>query len=325
MKGMIGGGVLRLKQLLLTISVIFTIYTILLSSLLYLFGYDNIIYNISLILSTVTGGGLLPTSTSISADNTMVLFIIMVGMIISALPFAFHYAIFSKKVKTRRMRPEIYVFLGIIFVSTIIFYFLISSTNISSKLMVSLFHIVSASTNTGFQFIDISSLSEQSKILLIVLMLIGGTAFSTAGGIKVGRILQVVQKLTNKRFAADVSTRSISSTSSRYDNSLNFYETKLQTLKEEKTFREALFVIALFVIFSFVTGIVLMYIEHKDFLDTLFESVSALSTTGITAGITSMNMDNISKVFLIVNMITGRFEIIAVVYLFLGISLRRKR
>jgi len=70
---------------------------------------------------------------------------------------------------------------------------------------------------------------------------------------------------------------------------------------------------------------VLLHFEQKDFLDSLFESVSALTTTGITAGITSMDMDIVSKAFLVVNMIAGRFEIIAIVYLFLEVSRRRKR
>src|SRR5918997_5080542 len=44
MKGMIGGGILKLKQLLLTIGVIFTFYTVILVVLLYLFGNFNIVY-----------------------------------------------------------------------------------------------------------------------------------------------------------------------------------------------------------------------------------------------------------------------------------------
>jgi trk system potassium uptake protein TrkH len=56
---------------------------------------------------------------------------------------------------------------------------------------------VSASTTSGFQFIDISSISLEIKILLMILMLIGGCAFSTAGG-KVGRLLQIAQKLKEK-------------------------------------------------------------------------------------------------------------------------------
>jgi trk system potassium uptake protein len=69
---------------------------------------------------------------------------------------------------------------------------------------------------------------------------------------------------------------------------------------------------------------VLWHMEQKDFLDSLFESVSALTTTGITAGITSMDMDLVSKAFLVVNMIAGRFEIIAIVYLFIEMLKRKK-
>ena len=327
MKGMIGGGILRLKQLLFTISVIFSVYTVALSTSLYMSGNTNMIYNVSLVLSTVTGGGFLPTSTSLASENTFQLLTIMAGMTISALPFAFHYAVFSRELKTTRMRPEIYVYLGIMTVSILVFYFLIASANsttTSLSPMTSAFHVVSAMTTSGFQFADIALLSAEGKIMLITLMLIGGTAFSTAGGIKVGRILQIVQKMTRRKFTADTSTRSISSTSSRYNSSFNPYEPKTEKVKEEKTFNEAIMVIVLFVAVSFVTAVVLWQLEQKDFLDSLFESVSALTTTGITAGITSMDMDLVSKAFLVVNMIAGRFEIIAIVYLFLEIS-RRKR
>jgi trk system potassium uptake protein len=244
---------------------------------------------------------------------------------ISALPFAFHYAVFSRELKTTRMRPEIYVYLGMISASILVFYYFIATTGTTSRLMTSAFHVVSAMTTSGFQFADIPLLSAEGKIMLITLMLIGGTAFSTAGGIKVGRILQIVQKMTRRKFTADTSTRSISSASSRYNSSFNTQEPKTEKLKEEKTFNEAVMVIVLFVAVSFVTAVVLWHIEQKDFLDSLFESVSALTTTGITAGVTSMDMDLVSKAFLVVNMIAGRFEIIAIVYLFLEISRRKKK
>ncbi len=324
MKGMIGGGILRLKQLLLTISVIFSVYTMTLSLLLYLSGSTNTIYNVSLVLSTVTGGGFLPTSTSLGSENIIELLTIMAGMMISALPFAFHYAVFSRELKTTKMRPEIYIYLGIILASIIIFYFLIAPADTNSKMITSAFHVLSALTTSGFQFADIPMLSAEGKIMLITLMLIGGTAFSTAGGIKVGRILQIAQKMTRRKFTADTSTRSISSASSRYNSSFNTYEPKTEKLKEEKMFNEAVMVIVLFVAVSFVTAVVLWHMEQKDFLDSLFESVSALTTTGITAGITSMDMNLVSKAFLVVNMIAGRFEIIAIVYLFIEMLKRKK-
>jgi len=324
MKSMIGGVALRLKQLLLTIAVIFTIYTVLLTTLLYLFGYESTIYNLSLIFSAITGGGFVPSSTALNIQDTAQMFILMSAMIISALPFAFHYAIFSKEMHTTKMRPEIYTFLAITAISIVAFYFLIASTDFSSKPMFAMFQVISASTNTGFQFIEMSVLSDEGKILLIIIMLIGGTAFSMAGGIKVGRILQIVQKITKKRFVADDSTKSISGVSSRYNNQAhNKYESKSEKIKEEKTFREALLIIALFIVVSFATAIILWVVEQKGFLNSLFESVSALTTTGITTGITSPTMSNISQISLIFNMIAGRFEIIAIVYFFLEISKRK--
>jgi len=319
MKGMIGGGILKLKQLLLTIGVIFTFYTTVLIIMLYLLGNSNIIYSVSLIFSSVTGGGFIPISTALSIEKSPQLLVLMAGMLISALPFAFHYALLSKEVTTTKYRPEIFLYFAIIIVSIPIFYLFLNTDDDDdsrqSSWLTSAFHVVSASTTSGFQFIDVSLLSVDGKIVLIILMLIGGTAFSTAGGIKVGRIIQIFQRLTKRNFAMDTAIRSISSVSSRYNESYISYGKKTDELRAKKAYRESLLVVALFLLLSFITALVLYYLEQKSFMDSLFESVSAVTTTGITAGITSMDMNVVSKIFLIVNMILGRFEIIAVVYL----------
>ena len=320
MRGMIGGGTLRSKQLIITISIIFSIYTAILSALLYFLGDINNIQDVALILSTVTGGGFVPTSTYVVVENAQQLLVLMAGMIISALPFAFHYAIFSKEEHTTKLRPEVFVYISIILISIPIFTILLSGPITTSlEWLISAFHIVSVSTNSGFQFINISSISFQAKILLIILMLVGGTAFSTAGGIKVGRLLQIVHKLTKRKTSMDTANRSISSVSSRYNKLYISYEERAEKLRANKAFRESLLVISLFVLLSFITGAVLSYFAEKNFIDSLFESVSALTTTGITTGITSLNLDLVSKTFLIINMISGRFEIIAIFYIFFGI------
>ncbi|HZB15541.1 MAG TPA: potassium transporter TrkG [Nitrososphaeraceae archaeon] len=320
MRGMIGGGTLRSKQLIITISIIFSIYTAILSALLYFLGDINNIQDVALILSTVTGGGFVPTSTYVVVENAQQLLVLMAGMIISALPFAFHYAIFSKEEHTTKLRPEVFVYISIILISIPIFTILLSGPITTSlEWLISAFHIVSVATNSGFQFINISSISFQAKILLIILMLVGGTAFSTAGGIKVGRLLQIVHTLTNRKTSMDTANRSISSVSSRYNKLYISYEERAEKLRANKAFRESLLVISLFVLLSFITGAVLSYFAEKNFIDSLFESVSALTTTGISTGITTLNLDLVSKTFLIINMISGRFEIIAIFYIFFGI------
>jgi trk system potassium uptake protein len=322
MKGMIGGGMLRSKQLIITISVIFTIYTTGLTVILYSLGNIDNLNSIALVFSTITGGGFVPTSTYVSSENALEMLVLVAGMVISALPFAFHYAVFSKEVKTTQLRPEILVYFGIIIVSIISFHFLLSGQALRSDWLSSTFHTISASTNSGFQYINISSIPAESKILLIVIMLIGGCAFSTAGGIKAGRLLHLGQRLTKRKISVDTSSRSISSVSSRYNRSYSNYEGKAVKLREDKTFRESIIVIFLFVVVSFITGIVLTYFAERNFLDALFESVSALTTTGLSTGITALELDLVSKLFLIINMIVGRFEIIAILYIFFG-AIRR--
>ncbi len=326
-RGMIGGGNLKVKQLILTIGVIFSFYAFILVFFLYLSGQTDILFSLTLIFSTVTGGGFAPTSTALDSQNNIELTTLMIGMIISALPFVFHYAIFSKKMHTTSVRPELFLYMGIIVICIIVFYFVLSKTlEVQSELMASVFHVISAATNSGFQFLDIAQISIEAKVVLIIAMLIGGTAFSTAGGIKVGRILHIIQKVTGKKFSSENSGGSISAVASPYNKRYLTIESKPTKIKEEeKIFNEAIYVVILFITVSLITGTIISYIDKQNFLDSLFHSVSALTTTGLSTGITSVEMDPISKIVLIINMIVGRFEIITIIYLFVKISKKKQQ
>ena len=352
MKNMIeGASILRLDQLIITITVIFSVYSVVLIFIIYLLGEIDIIYSASLIFAAITGGGFVPLSSLLVVDNQLQLMVLIVGMIISALPFAFHYGVFSRQVKARKVGLEILVFV-MIMISSVPILVLLEPHLGKSNWFASVFHIVSASTTTGFQFLDLSAFTNESKILLILLMFIGGSAFSTAGGIKVARLIFIFQKLFHRRKSTSktssaggntsttTTTTTPSITSSRtiqmnnlsYDSHLkqkkHFLNTKegrrnkVKILLSEKTFREALFVIALFIVLSFISGISIKYLTNSSFIDALFESVSAITNTGLSTGITTVGLDSISKSILILNMILGRFEIITVLYIFFGI-LRR--
>ena len=125
---MIGGGNLKVRQLILTIGVIFSFYAFILVFFLYLSGQTNILFSLTLSFSTVTGGGFAPTSTALDSQNNIELTTLMIGMIISALPFVFHYAIFSKKMHTTSVRPELYLYMGIIVTIIVVFYFAFINT-----------------------------------------------------------------------------------------------------------------------------------------------------------------------------------------------------
>jgi trk system potassium uptake protein TrkH len=167
-------------------------------------------------------------------------------------------------------------------------------------------------------------------------MLIGGCAFSTAGGIKIARLIFIFQKvfyrgkptinkkkdvpsMVNNHVARKTTTiPSITSAniqiySQSHDSNA---KQKSHPLLSDKAFREALFVVALFVTLSFVSGISIKYLTNTSFINAFFESVSASTNTGLSTGITNVELDSISKSILIINMIMGRFEIITIFYIF---------
>jgi trk/ktr system potassium uptake protein len=343
MKSVLGGGLLRVRELLVTIVVIFSAYTIILTVAVAFFSQTDDLDAILLIFSTITSGGFIPASDIITPMHPERLSVLGIGMILSALPFAFHYYIFNREaLRTRKIVSiEVAVFLILIGASIPVFFGLAGG---SVDIYSAIFHVVSSSTTTGFQYLDIHSLSSAPKIFLILIMLVGGAAFSTAGGIKVGRLVILYQEFSRKKGEKDTSAIAGLSTSTSISSTANPYRGTefLERLKEEykkrdleeiverqervlrrilliankKVVREILVIITLYVVVALVTASVLQSLVKSSYEDALFESVSALTTTGLTSGITTMNLDLVSKLVLTMNMIIGRFEIIAILYIF---------
>ena len=349
-KSVLGGGMLRLKEFIVTLVGIFSVYSLVLTLLLILTGQIANIYAVSAVFATITGGGFSPTSDFISPGNIGFLVVTSAGMILSALPFAFHYYIFSRKglFTKKTLGTEVTVYLVLLVASVPVFYLLAAGTS-GLDIGAAAFHTISASTNTGFQYVNMQSIPAAAKVFMIILMMVGGTAFSTAGGIKIGRFVILYQEFAKrigmKRSEMHQSTAiheaysSISSTANPHrseDNGIlerirEEYRTRdfreilqkhgelLKVIREVlriKLVREILIVIGLFIFLSVLTGLVLSYTANRSFEDSMFESVSALSTTGLSTGITSLSLDSFSKLLLTANMILGRFEIIAVLYIF---------
>src|SRR5215204_2493460 len=124
MKSLMSSGILRFKQLLTTISIIFVIYAIIIVLLLFVFGHTDLLNSISLAFATLTSGGFVPTATVLTLENPITLIVIMGGMILAALPFAFHFGIFSKEVEATREVKEILIYIIIIACAVFLFMFI---------------------------------------------------------------------------------------------------------------------------------------------------------------------------------------------------------
>ena len=289
MRGFISGRTLHMKELFLTITVIFTIYIVIVASLLYVFGERNIIDNFSLAMSTLATGGFTPTSTILGGLVWQEHIVLIGAMILGALPFTFHYAFVRKKFLSPKLGKEVLTYFAILGGATILF------MGISGlDPMRSAFYSTSASTTAGLQMESLAGLNGGAQTILIILMFIGGCGFSTAGGLKIFRLfhLRDVKALLSKVKRAEL---------------------KSQAKKEVIS---TLIIIALFPTISAITGLHLAEIEDVPYQDAFFEAAGVITTGGLSAGVIDSDTDPATKIVLGFLMIFGRLEIIAIIYIF---------
>ena len=289
MRGFISGKTLHMKELFLTITVIFAIYIVIVASLLYVFGERNIIDNFSLAMSTLSTGGFTPTSTILDGLLWQEHIVLMGAMILGALPFTFHYAFVRKKFLSPKLGKEVLTYFAILGGATILF------AGISGlDPMQSVFYSVSASTTAGLQMESLAGLSGGAHTILIILMFIGGCGFSTAGGLKIFRLFHLIDI---RAYLSKIKRKELSSQS-------------------KKELLSTLIILALFPTISAITGAHLAAIEDVPYQDAFFEAAGIITTGGLSAGIIDSDTDPATMVVLGFLMIFGRLEIIAIIYIF---------
>lgn len=166
--------------------------------------------------------------------------------------------------------------------------------------LMSLFQSVTCRT-AGFNSIDIGSLTEASKGLSMMLMMIGGGAGSTAGGIKITTaVVLLVGILAVARNKKDVTILN-----KRIDDSL---------------VRNAITIFSMWMIITLVSTIIICVADSVTFTEALFECYSALGTVGLSLGITT-TLGTISKSVLIVLMFVGRVGITTIL---MAVLIKRK-
>ena len=163
---------------------------------------------------------------------------------------------------------------------------------------------LSAQTTSGFSTLSVADLDAASKWTLIMAMAVGGSVGSTAGGIKLLRLLLVLRllQLLLRRMAMPSHAVSELSLGGR-------------KVEDEQALR-ALVIVLLFLGAAFLSWLPFLAAGYPP-LDALFEVVSALGTVGLSTGITAAELAPGLKVVLCLDMLLGRLEFIAVIILFL--------
>lgn len=161
----------------------------------------------------------------------------------------------------------------------------IGSYTLGEKLIVSLFQSVTTRT-AGFASVPQENLTDPSAIISLILMFIGGSPVGTAGGIKTVTVAVlvsiVISAVTNK------------------DNPSMFG----REISREICSKVAAVSFMSFGIL-FISTLLLSFTSGADFLDVIYETVSATATVGLSRNLTS-SLNSISKLIVAVNMYFGR-------------------
>jgi trk system potassium uptake protein TrkH len=158
--------------------------------------------------------------------------------------------------------------------------------------------VLSAQTTAGFAPLPVTGLDDASKLVLIAAMGIGGSTGSTAGGIKLLRLLVVAQVVRWALARIHLPSRAVSGP--RLGG---------EPLADEEI-RRAVAVIGLFGVAAAASWLIFLAHGHPA-LDSLFEVASALGTVGLSTGLCSPDLAASLKALLCIDMLLGRVEVLA--------------
>jgi len=229
------------------------------------------------------------------AANPVINLTIMTLIVVGGIGFSTWSDIKTKKLHFRKYRMQSKVVLVVtamlIIFPALFFYFYDFSMekwdgiSTGEKIWSALFMSVTTRT-AGFNTIDLTALSEPGILITIILMLIGGSPGSTAGGLKTTTIAVI--------FLTAISVF-------RRKEDTNCFGRRIA----EDTVKYAATILFMYLVLCLSGGIAISCLEGLPLLTCMFEAASAIGTVGLTLGITT-GLCNASRVILIILMYLGR-------------------
>lgn len=291
---------------------IYTVYTIACMILLYLAGmtpFDAITHS----FSALSTGGFSTHTESIAFfyDKPLIEPILIIFMLIGAISFLIHFRIFEGNIRSLFNNIEFRYMLAIISIAILaissVLYTTSSLQNFLEVFRETVFQSVAAMTCTGFSIVNIGEWPEVPQTVLMILMYLGGIYGSTAGGIKLLRLVVIVDVI--------------------------YYSMKKLMLPRTAILRiklgdKSIGGSEIFSVFGLsaaylaiaIIGALLIMITNYNFneLQSMYLSLSAMGNVGLTdvSGSAWFGMSVLCKIILALLMWIGRLEIFPVLILF---------
>lgn len=292
-------------------TMLYGIYIILtaLEFILLLFGGLNVFEAINTSFSTAgTGGFGIYNSNAAAFDSYYVQMVIAVFMLLFGVNFSVYLCLIARKFKQSIKFEELWIYLGIVAVSTAIIAFNISSIyKPYDAFHQSFFYVTSIISTTGFGLTDVNKWPEFSKTIIIILTFIGASAGSTGGGFKISRIILLFKEV-RKEFSLLVHPRNV-----------KLVKMDGKTVNHDIMRTTSMYLVLYIGVFAI--SFLLVSIDNMDFT-TSFTAVAAnLNNTGPGLGAVGpvgnyADFSILSKIVFIFDMLAGRLEIYPLLLLF---------
>ena len=305
--------VVQTTQLILRITlVIIFIAAVVLTALCVSIGMEPVravLQSIWLAISAFNTGGFAPMAESVSYYNSIPIEVfLMLLMILGSISFVVHAEVWKGRLQSFFGDIEIRTMLIWLLVMTVVVAASLSASALFSDLPAmirrGLFMVVSAFSTTGFQNVTTNQLttvfSSGAFLALALIAAVGGSAGSTAGGVKLHRVGII--------FKSIVSTvkEAVSPSSARVVVSYNHLGRRVLSSDAVK---EAMTVFVLFVI-TYSVGALVGIAHGYEASQAIMESVSMTSNGGIITGIVTPGMSPSLEAFYIFQMWAGRLEFV---------------
>ena len=240
-------------------------------------------------------------------NSSLITYLVSVGVLVFGVNFNLYYYLMIRKFKAFFKDEELRTYITIVLVSSVLIAYNVLHlyANVAKSFEISFFQVSNIITTTGFGYGTTEQWPLFSQFILLMLMVIGGSAGSTAGGLKVIRCLTLWRIAKNQVLSTLSPNRVVT---------LHVNDTVLDKDTQHK-------ILKYFTIYSFITIAFLFVVslDNNNFMTVVSAVFSCFNNIGpmIGTGQTFSIFSPISKFLLSLAMIAGRLEIYPMILLFL--------
>ena len=285
--------------------------------ILLLLGGMNVFDALTTAFSTAGTGGFSTYNASMGHFESYYLqTVVAVFMMLFGVNFYVYILILTGKLKQILKMEELWVYLGIVFVSTIAIAVNLLSYYDTFKEAIhqSFFYITSILSSTGYAITDTNPWPEFSKALILILTCIGASAGSTGGGFKVSRIIILLKEI-KKEFLLIVHPR-------------NIYTVKSEGKKvSHEVARSVSVYLTLYIVIIAVTTVLISF-NGFDFTTNFTSVLATINNTGpgfsmVGSAGNYSEFSVFSKIVFCFNMLAGRLELYPLVLILIPSAWKR--